>query len=69
MRKILEKLLERGYEVVFSLEAGVPVVRLYQAGTRNLASTCSLGAGRFIEDIESVLNGMLLDLERQAETA
>ena len=63
MREILEKLLERGFKVNFSEEAGVPVICIHKG--EELAYTCRLGIGRFREDIEETLNTALLELTRQ----
>ncbi|MDR2731793.1 MAG: hypothetical protein LBB36_01075 [Fibromonadaceae bacterium] len=62
MREILEKLLEKGFKVNFSEEAGVPVICIYKG--EELAYTCKLGIGRFKEDVEDTLNAALLELTR-----
>jgi hypothetical protein len=63
MRKILEKLLEKGFKVSFSEEAGVPVLQICKADS--LVYTCKLGIGRFEEDIEETLAAALMKLERE----
>jgi hypothetical protein len=60
MREILGKLLEKGFKVTFSEEAGVPVICIYK--NEELTYTCKLGIGRFKEDVEDVLNTALLKL-------
>jgi ribosomal protein S12 methylthiotransferase accessory factor YcaO len=60
MRKILEKLLEKGFKVAFSEEAGVPVICIHK--NEELIYTCKLGIGRFKEDIEDTLNAALMEL-------
>jgi hypothetical protein len=60
MREILEKLLEKGFKVTFSEEAGVPVLCIHKG--EELAYTCKLGIGHFKEDIEDTLNSALMEL-------
>jgi hypothetical protein len=63
MREILEKLLENGFKVNFSEEAGVPVICIHKG--EELAYTCRLGIGRFKEDVEDTLNAAFLELTRK----
>jgi len=60
MRKILERLLEKGFKVTFSEEAGVPVICIHK--NEELTYTCKLGIGRFKEDVEDALNAALMEL-------
>ncbi|MCL2207442.1 MAG: hypothetical protein FWB90_05900 [Fibromonadales bacterium] len=60
MREILEKLLDKGFKVAFSEEAGVPVLCIHKG--EELAYTCKLGIGRFKEDIEDTLNCAFMEL-------
>ena len=62
MRKILEKLLEKGFKVTFSEEAGVPILCIHKG--EELAYTCKLGIGRFKEDIEETLNAAFMELSK-----
>ena len=62
MRELLEKLLEKGYKVTFSEEAGVPIICIHK--DEELAYTCKLGIGRFKEDVEEALNGALIELSK-----
>jgi len=62
MRKILEKLLEKGFKVSFSEEAGVPILCIHKDD--ELAYTCKLGIGRFKEDIEETLNAAFMELSK-----
>jgi hypothetical protein len=62
MREILGKLLEKGYKVVFSEEAGVPVICIYK--NEELTYTCKLGICRFKEDVEDTLNSALIELSK-----
>ncbi len=62
MRELLEKLLEKGYRVTFSEEAGVPIICIHK--DEELAYTCKLGIGRFKEDVEEALNGALIELSK-----
>jgi hypothetical protein len=62
MREVLEKLLEKGFRVAFSAEAGVPVICIYK--NEDLAYTCKLGICRFKEDVEDALNSALMELNR-----
>jgi len=62
MRELLEKLLEKGFKVTFSEEAGIPVLCIHKDD--ELAYTCKLGIGRFKEDIEDTLNSALMELSK-----
>ena len=62
MREILEKLLEKGFNVSFSEDAGAPILRIYKGESQ--VYTCKLGIGRFKEDIEETLNAALMELVR-----
>jgi len=62
MREILEKLLEKGFKITFSEEAGVPILCIHKC--EELAYTCKLGIGRFKEDIEETLNAALMELSK-----
>ncbi|MCL1956491.1 MAG: hypothetical protein FWF63_04140 [Fibromonadales bacterium] len=62
MRKILAELLEKGFKVTFSEEAGIPVICIYK--NEELTYTCRLGIGRFKEDVEDTLNAALLELSK-----
>jgi len=60
MREILEKLLEKGFKVSFSEDAGVPILHIHKG--ESLVYTCKLGIGRFKEDIEETLGAALREL-------
>jgi len=62
MREILERLLEKGFKVTFSEEAGIPVLCIHKEDL--LVYTCKLGIGRFKEDVEDALNAALMELAR-----
>ncbi|MCL2259926.1 MAG: hypothetical protein FWC15_01065 [Fibromonadales bacterium] len=62
MREILEKLLEKGFKITFSEEAGVPILCIHKG--EELAYTCKLGIGRFKEDVEETLNSAFMELSK-----
>lgn len=68
MRDLIEKLMKKGFSVLFSEEGGFPVVRIFQ-GTdlSHPLKSCSLGSGEFRENVEEVLQSMILDLERHPQ--
>jgi hypothetical protein len=68
MRDLIDKLLNKGYSVLFSMEGGYPVIRIIQGtDTAHPVKSCSLGAGNFRETVEESLQALILDLERHPE--
>ena len=63
MRDLLEKALNKGLGVSFSVEGGFAVIRITK-GTEVVAS-CSLGSGDFRASVEDSLQSLLLDLDRK----
>ncbi len=63
MRDLLEKALNKGLGVSFSVEGGFTVIRITK-GTEVVAS-CSLGSCDFRASVEDSLQSLLLDLDRK----
>lgn len=63
MRDLLEKALNKGFAVNFSIEGGFAIIRILK-GADTVAS-CSLGSGVFSANVEESLQSLLLDLERK----
>ena len=68
MRDLLEKLFKMGYSVLFSVENGFPVIRLFNGtDTAHPVKSCSLGSADFRGHVEETLQAMILDLERHPQ--
>lgn len=65
MRDLIDKLLKKGYSVLFSMEGGFPVIRIIRGtDTAHPVKSCSLGSADFRESVEESLQAMILELER-----
>lgn len=68
MRDLIDKLLKKGYSVLFSMEGGFPVIRIIQGkDVEHPVKSCSLGSGTFRSSVEDSLQSLILDLERHPE--
>ena len=68
MRDLIEKLLQKGYSVLFSMEGGFPVIRIIKGtDVEHPVKSCSLGSGDFRSAVEDTLQSMILDLERHPQ--
>ena len=68
MRDLIDKLLKKGYSVLFSTEGGFPVIRIIQGtDVEHPVKSCFLGSGDFRSSVEDSLQAMILDLERHPE--
>lgn len=68
MRDLIEKLLLKGYSVLFSMEGGFPVIRIIKGtDAEHPIKSCSLGSADFRSSVEDTLQSMILDLERHPQ--
>lgn len=65
MRDLIDKLLKKGYSVLFSMEGGFPVIRIVRGtDTARSVKSCCLGSADFCESVEESLQAMILEIER-----
>lgn len=68
MRDLIEKLLLKGYSVLFSMEGGFPVIRIIKGtDADHPVKSCSIGSADFRSSVEDSLQSMILDLERHPQ--
>ena len=68
MRDLIEKLLLKGYSVLFSMEGGFPVIRIIKGtDAEHPVKSCSIGSADFRSSVEGSLQSMILDLERHPQ--
>lgn len=68
MRDLIEKLLQKGYSVLFSMEGGFSVIRIIKGtDAEHPIKSCSLGSADFRSSVEDTLQSMILDLERHPQ--
>lgn len=68
MRDLIEKLLLKGYSVLFSMEGGFPVIRIIKGtDAEHPVKSCSIGSADFRASVEDSLQSMILDLERHPQ--
>lgn len=68
MRDLIEKLLLKGYSVLFSMEGGFPVIRIIKGtDAEHPVKSCSIGSADFRSSVEDFLQSMILDLERHPQ--
>ena len=68
MRDLIEKLLLKGYSVLFSMEGGFPVIRIIKGtDAEHAVKSCSIGSADFRSSVEDSLQSMILDLERHPQ--
>ena len=68
MRDLIEKLLLKGYSVLFSMEGGFPVIRIIKGtDADHPVKSCSIGSADFRSSVEDSLQSMILDLARHPQ--
>ena len=68
MRDLIEKLLLKGYSVLFSMEGGFPVIRIIKGtDAEHPVKSCSIGSADFRSSVEDSLQSMILALERHPQ--
>ena len=68
MRDLIEKLLLKGYSVLFSMEGGFPIIRIIKGtDAEHPVKSCSIGSADFRSSVEDSLQSMILDLERHPQ--
>lgn len=68
MRDLIEKLLLKGYSVLFSMEGGFPVIRIIKGtDAEHPVKSCSIGSADFRSSVEDSLQSIILDLERHPQ--
>ena len=68
MRDLIEKLLLKGYSVLFSMEGGFPVIRIIKGtDAEHPVKSCSIGSADFRSSVEDSLQSMILELERHPQ--
>ena len=68
MRDLIEKLLLKGYSVLFSMEGGFPVIPIIKGtDAEHPVKSCSIGSADFRSSVEDSLQSMILDLERHPQ--
>ena len=63
MRDLLEKALNKGLGVSFTVEGGFAVIRITKGN--DVVASCRLGSGDFRTSVEDSLQSLLLDLDRK----
>lgn len=63
MRDLLEKALNKGLGVSFTVEGGFTVIRITKGA--DVVASCSLGSADFRASVEDSLQSLLLDLDRK----
>jgi len=63
MRDLLEKALNKGLGVSFTVEGGFAVIRITKGA--DVVASCSLGSADFRTSVEDSLQSLLLDLDRK----